>query len=244
MKIRNINSSREVVILGLEHDKYLIYPDVSGMASWSNKIDYEELHEEPDYLVYDEQIVGRKVVEIYKRQHDIDFYSGKLKENESLSPQYFEQKRLRIALEKLELEHNYADTEYPFETDFYFGMLIGKLELINEIIDIQILKEESHSRFAWYKGNIESEYGDEITNTELEIGIIDLCRFLSKKLVFDDNQEYLFTDIYSLWKTFLLGENWSIYGKIDLENEYKPEFNCNLITDQKGYHVCYEFNNW
>ena len=192
----------------------------------------------------DEDIPGRKVIEIYKGKYDLDFHLERLNWNESLSPLYFQEKRIRLALESIGAEHKNINTGYFKETDFYFGLLIGKFETINEIIDIQNLNAESHSRFQWNKTREDFEYGEQITGFEFEKGLIELCQFISTKVLSDKGNDYLFTDIYAIWKTFLLGEKWSKFGKINMADNYRPEFKCKLRRGEDVYFFDYEFNNW
>ncbi|CAN0468808.1 unnamed protein product, partial [Discosporangium mesarthrocarpum] len=101
VNIKRKNKEEENVLLGISKDKYLVYPDVSGMVNWLNKDKYEEIDEEPEYLLEDEDIPGRKVIEIYKGKYDLDFHLERLNWNESLSPLYFQEKRIRLALESI-----------------------------------------------------------------------------------------------------------------------------------------------
>jgi len=46
VNIKRKNKDEENVLLGIRKEKYLVYPDVSGMVNWLNKDKYEEIDEE------------------------------------------------------------------------------------------------------------------------------------------------------------------------------------------------------
>lgn len=229
------------VLLGIWEDRYLIYPDVTGMVAWYDQASYKALEYEPDYLIEDEDRPQQKVTEFFKRKYDLDFHIGHLEWNETLSPLYYKHKRIKLALESIGSDHLFHATESVYSDDFYFAMLVGKFESINEIIDAQLQEQEEHSRFEWHKitskVNPEQALSDEAT----EKGIIELCQFVASKIIKGKYSAYLFTDIYAIWKTFLLGGNFLTYGEIKIVDHLEPKFICTFIKGTTTYHFNYQF---
>ncbi len=237
MKVKRKANQREEVLLGIRPDKYLVYADVSGSLNWESKDYFEALGKEPAYLVEDEIMQGQKVVEIFKRKYDLDFPIGKLEWNESLTPLYFKRKRTKLALESIGMGDLFPATGGVYSDDFYFSMLVGKFETINEIIDSSLREEEAHSRFDWYKTFEEEIANQELTDAALEKGIIELCRLVSAKIIKGKYSGYLFTDIYAIWRTFLLGAEFLKYGELKILDNLEPKF---IGVFKKGS-VCYHF---
>jgi hypothetical protein len=156
MNLKEKNTNREYVLFGLRPNKFLVYS--SGMANWSDKKYYEKLVSEPEYLVFDDEAPNQKVLEIYKRKYDLGFHVEKLQWNETRTPNYFKQKRIRIALDHIGKVHNFAGTEYFKNDDFYFSMLVGKFETINEIFGELKMKDEYNPRFNCILKNGEQKY--------------------------------------------------------------------------------------
>jgi len=244
MKVKANNSEIEYVVLGENAEKYLIYPDVTGMTSWYDKSNCQPLKSAPNYLVEDNHLPGQKVVEIFKREHDLDFYTGKLEWNESLTPLCFKYKRIELALSNIGMKDFFAAKYNSFSDEFYFAMLVGKFETINEIIDANLQEREAHSRFEWHKNSEPINVENQFSKEEVEKGIIELCEFVSSKTIQGKYSKLLFTDIYGLWKTFLLGDEFEIYGEMKMEEDLEPKFICTFRKGGINYKFDYQFYNW
>lgn len=238
--IRKINQT-EYILLGIRPEHYLAYPSISGLTHWFEKSQFEAIDKEPEYLKEDENHPNQKVVEIYKRKHDIDFHSELGTGNESLTPLYFQYKRLKTALSSIGMEDSFFSHERAFDDDFYFSMLVGKLESINDIIDAYLQEEETHSRFEWIRTKSDFDLGDKLTQSEFEKGIIELCKFISAKVITNKYSGFIFTDLYALWKTFLLGSDFTAYGKIDIMENHEPQFVCTIKKENIYYHFDYKY---
>ena len=244
MKIKAKNNEREYILLGISTDQYLIYPDVSGMANWYNKDNYESLKSEPAYLQTDALSPSRKVVEIYKKKYDLNFHTGILQGNESLTPLYFQFKRIELALSNIGMSNFHNLKLRSFNDEFYFSMLVGKFETINEIIDSQLQLKEAHSRFEWWINLDDNNLEEQLSNNEVEKGILKLCEFVSSKIIHDKYDKFLFTDLYGIWKAFLLGGKFTNYGVIQMEDNFEPKFICTFRKGEISYKFDYQFYNW
>jgi hypothetical protein len=183
---------------------------------------------------------------IFSRENDLDFHTGKLEWNETSSPLLFKNKRNKLGVESSN-EASRQVNEQVYNDDFYFSMLVGKFEALNEIIDSQLQEDAAHSRFEWSITNHEiNTIGGKLSNESVEKGIIELSKFVSKKIIKGEYHQFLFTDIYAVWKTFLLGNEFSKYGIIDIPNtnSHSSKFICTFRKGEINYYFNYEFFNW
>lgn len=249
MIIKSKNRDGIFIIFGERENEYFVYDSSMHFPRWQIKEDFHEIKELPEYLSYDENNIEERFIEIYKRKYDLDFYCGKIHSNESLTPQYFEYKRLKLALNTLSLNPNAGI--FDFDNPSLFLMLVGKFESINEVIDSRLQERESHSRFEWYfVKNGKKHYQTNIRTSKpiqnFEEKLIELCKLVSNTIEESQYSKFIFFDLYASWKTFLLGNNLELLEvvNIDYGKAESNDFSWSMIGEEGWFYFKYQYFDW